>query len=322
MHVSRYIGPVPVSLDAYRREIERDMQQIVWPGPAARAALLKQTCLDTHQVEALGTAFAGRGLIFVHGPSGSGKTHLLEVLSSALTGSIRVPHALAVGESILEVFDPRVHRPCAESAQAGTDVDRRWVTCLRPTVQLGSEAMAQGFDPGLDAASGRLAAPLHLKANGGLLLIDDFDANRPQATRLIDRWRPLLETGIDRLRFPDGNVFDLPAWGRMVLASSLSPEVLGGEALVRRLAGRIDLARLLEGVYRAWVERVYRQQGCESLVLGRVALERAWRVHRGLPAPIARGPNDPIRRGTIATPQHRRAPGSIDVRNRQPHQSA
>jgi len=363
MDVSRYVGPAPVSLEAYRREIGRDIGQIGWPRPAALAELLKQTCLDSHQVDALGTAFAGEGLIFIHGPSGSGKTHMLKLLSSMLTGSIRVPHAIAVGESIHEVFDPRLHRPCAESAQAGTNVDRRWVSCLRPTIRVGSETLKQLFDPHLDGGSGRYSAPHQVKANGGMLLIDDFDANRPQAAQLIDRWRALLETGVDRLRFPDGSAVDLPVSGRMVLAASLAPEALGGEALVRRLAGRVDLARLPECVYRAWVERLYTLQGCasprelsgwlvdmhrsaglplapgvavrllqiaadgaryrgESLNLDRVALERAWHVHRGLPIQAGRPPDASLRRGTIATPQHRRAPGSIDVRSRQPHQPA
>lgn len=363
LEASRYLGPAPVSLEAYRREVELGRELLAWPRPAALAVLLKQTCLDGDQVDALGTALSGNGLVFIHGPSGSGKTHILKALSGVLAGSIRVPHAIAIGDSILEVFDPRLHRPCSESVACGPQADRRWVACMRPAIRVGSESLANLFEAQFDGVSGRLFAPLQIKANGGLLLIDDFDANRSQASQLIDRCRTLLETGVDRLRCPDGSAFNLPASGRVVVASTVSPEALGGEVLVRRLAGRVDLARLPECVYRAWVERFYRQQGCESphevsgwlvdmhrsaglplapgvavrllqiaadgaryrgesLSLGRAALERAWHVHRGLPCPAFRQPDIVLRRGTIATPQHRRASGSIDVRNRQPHQPA
>jgi energy-coupling factor transporter ATP-binding protein EcfA2 len=351
---------VPVTLEEYRLEVGRG--QVRRPHRDALAVLLGQSGFSGEQIDTLGTGFAGEGLIFIKGPSGSGKTHLLNALGQALEGVVRIPHAIAVGDRVLEVFDPDVHRPVPK---AGGDArtDRRWVHCAPPVIRAGAEISVQMFDPRCDPATGRTLAPIQIKANDGLLLIDDLDAAGSQARALIGRWRMLLESGIDRLRFPDGTAFEFPVSARVVVTSTLAPETLGGEALVRRLAGRVDLDEWSECVYRQWVDGLYRTQGCESpedistwLVgmhragglprvpgiaarllqiahdgaryrgergpLDRHAFERAWQVHRGLAGPAARLADPTPRRGTIATPPHRRVSGSIDVRNRQPRHSA
>lgn len=353
---SRYAGPVPVTLEAYRREVGRGP---AWrPDRDALALLRRMGGLNGEQIEALGTGFASEGLIFIHGPSGSGKTHLLNALTRVLNGTVRIPYAIAAGERLVEVFDPEIHHP-APDAGAAASGDGRWVHCLPPVIRTGAEIAVRMFELRCDPASGRALAPLQIKANGGLLLIDDLESAGPRALELIRRWHMLLDCGVDRIRLPDHSVLEFPISGRIVVASTLDPNPLGGEALVRRLAGRVDLGEWPECAYRPWVESLCRAQGCdapeeisqwlvgmhrsaglprvpgvaarllqiahdgarhrgETQPLGRAALERAWQVHRGPPGPAAPRSDPMPRRGTIATPQYRRAPGSIDVRNCQP----
>jgi hypothetical protein len=357
---SCYVGPAPVPLEQYARQVEGESLAL---GPFAGidpTRLSPDSLLREDQVDALGSAFTGRGIIFVHGPSGSGKTHVLKSLGRALTGTIRVPYAIAVGERVIEVFDPQYHCPCADRVGGQPAEDPRWVRCARPVITLGAEATASMFDLVGDVPGDRLIAPLQIKANLGLMLIDDFGVRRARAAELLARWLAASETGWDRLRLPDGGLIEVPVRGRWVLASVRSPEALGGEALVRRLGCRVELGPLSEPAYRTWLTQLdrvgpspaiesladwliaaHRKAGLpllpgtaarliqiaidgaryrsESVDLGPAALERAWRVHRGLPPVPGQSTLGSPEHVTIPTPCEPYDPGSIDVRDRQPH---
>ena len=56
---------------------------------------------------------------------------------------------------------------------AGT-VDARWVKIHRPVVVTGGELNLDMLDLRYNADANFYQAPLHVKANGGVFLIDDF----------------------------------------------------------------------------------------------------------------------------------------------------
>ncbi len=121
--------------------------------------------------------FSGRPTL-IHGPSGNGKTTIAHLLGQALAGYIAVPYALEVYGHIVRLFDPSKHERFDYEEQPG-DLrrrrhDRRWAIIRRPAVLAGGELTRQGLELVLDERSKVYEAPLQLKANGGILVIDDF----------------------------------------------------------------------------------------------------------------------------------------------------
>ena len=61
---------------------------------------------------------SGRPLL-VYGPAGSGKTYISERLVGLLTGDVAIPHAIEVGNEVIQLFDPVVHHPTAHDGPRG-----------------------------------------------------------------------------------------------------------------------------------------------------------------------------------------------------------
>jgi hypothetical protein len=257
----RYVGRAPVPLEQYRRWVLRDSAEgSLGPLPQLRQALA-DTVLMPEQIRCIGQALGGRGMLYLHGPAGSGKTHLLASLQRALEGAVWVPHAIAVGDLIIEVFDPQWHQPLAESALPSGHVDARWSLCRRPVIRAGA-----AFSPAMltlrrEAGIARLHAPLQIKAAGGWLMIDDFGRQPAIARALISRWLGPVERGRDWLSVPGGLSFEVPFACRLVLAASVPPQSLGDAAFCRRLACRIELREPDQIRFREIVSRLCRSRG-------------------------------------------------------------
>ena len=89
-----------------------------------------------------------------------------------------VPHALDVDGQIVTLFDPIWHRVLDEEEDRGSLWmsalnDRRWVRIQRPVVVVGGELTLDMLDLTYNESSRYSEAPLQLKANGGVLLVDD-----------------------------------------------------------------------------------------------------------------------------------------------------
>jgi len=114
----------------------------------------------------------------------------------------------------MRVFDPSLHRPIiANTAPDDTvvsirrgEVDDRWVPCRRPFIVAGGELTMEMLELGYDQASKFYEAPLHIKANGGCLLIDDFGRQIVSPAALLNRWIIPLENRIDFLKFHNRQV--------------------------------------------------------------------------------------------------------------------
>ena len=110
LEVSGYIGPAPVSLEAYTAMIE-------WQH--ARAPKVTREQRDrlplgagSHRGDALmaGLAASSGRSLFVFGPAGNGKTTLGRLIHRALQGDIWVPHCIAIEENVIRVYDPQLHQ--------------------------------------------------------------------------------------------------------------------------------------------------------------------------------------------------------------------
>jgi predicted ATPase with chaperone activity len=260
---SQYCGPAPVTLDDYVSRVEaQGMRERAVDEPTIRAAL-HPAVVSAAFVQQLGSALNSGKAMYLYGPSGSGKTYLAERLVRVLSGAICVPHAVLVDGEVIQVFDPIVHRPV--DAGPGTDGldrrargDRRWVRVHRPVVVTGGELTLEMLDLEFERTSRFYIAPPHVKANNGMMIIDDFGRQRIGVRELMNRWVVPLDRGVDYLALHTGTKFRMPFDVGVLFSSNLSPGQLGDPAFARRLGYKLHLGAMDEASYR----EVFRQ-ACE-----------------------------------------------------------
>ncbi|MYM23079.1 ATP-binding protein [Duganella sp. FT135W] len=252
-----YAGPAPVTLDAYRAMVERQAAQAAQPCADELAAEFTDDFLAPPVQRMLGAAMhAGRSML-LYGPSGSGKSVLARRLGALLQGLVAVPHAIVVGQDIVQVFDPALHRPPMprparqmQQAPERRSSDPRWVLCQRPVVALDASLDADMLDLQADGASGCYRAPPQLKANNGLLIVDDLGRHRMPAAELLNRFAQAQEMERSVLALAGGYHFQVPCRMRLVFVTSASPSSLFDEASLRRVGYKIPVGALSAADYR------------------------------------------------------------------------
>lgn len=230
-----YAGAAPVSLTHYTQVVA--LQQ---PELHVNRALVKKAFSDlvvnNAMLDQIGPAFVGQRSIFLYGPTGTGKTSLAERLVRMYADGIVVPHAVEVDGQIVSVFDPTVHRPL-DPQPAG--LDRRWVACERPLVITGGELEMDMLQMRRDPHTGVYAAPLQMRANNGILMIDDFGRQMIPPEALLNRWIVPLDRRIDYLSLDYGAKFTIPFEVLVVFSTNLDPKQLGDDAFFRRIQNKV-----------------------------------------------------------------------------------
>ena len=129
--------------------------------------------VDNHTLRQLGTALNSGSSLFLYGPPGTGKTTIAERLSRVLAeDEVWIPHAVEVDGQIITLYDSAVHK--GEPITGDEANDARWVRCQRPAVLVGGELTAEMLDLQFNPVSKFYVGPVQMKANNGVLIIDDF----------------------------------------------------------------------------------------------------------------------------------------------------
>jgi hypothetical protein len=134
--------------------------------------------------------------------------------------------------------------------KAGPEFDRRWLLSHRPSVVVGGELTLETLDLIYNESTQFYEAPFQVKANGGMLLIDDFGRQRVHPTDLLNRWIVPLEKRIDFLTLHTGKKFEIPFDQLIIFATNLDPKELVDEAFLRRIKYKIDVKNPTEDEYR------------------------------------------------------------------------
>jgi hypothetical protein len=242
--MSRYIGPAPVPLAQYNAYVRACM--------AARPSVDRERLsrgfdnlvVNDAMYELLGPAVNSGKSLFLYGAPGNGKTVVAEGIGRALGTEMHVPHAIDVDGQTITVFDPVNHVP-ATSIGASTSViaaaqhDRRWETIKRPVVVVGGELTLEMLDLTFNPIARFYEAPIQMKANGGVFVVDDFGRQRIPPRDLLNRWIVPLESRVDYLTLHTGRKFELPFNVFIIFATNLRPESLADEAFLRRIPYKI-----------------------------------------------------------------------------------
>ena len=263
----QYVGPTPVTLDAYAAVIAAYATQCTTLTASYVRRAFDGLSIDPAVVDEIGAAMNSRRAILVYGPAGSGKTFLAEHLASLLPGDIPVPHAITVGGEIAQVFDAHIHQPVPEESPVSGLVrsswDSRWVRCRRPVVIAGGELTLQMLDLQFDPATGYYQAPPHMKANGGLFVVDDLGRQLVAARELMNRWIVPLDRQRDYLTLHTGFKFTVPFAMTLVFSTNLRPDQLADEAFLRRFGYKIYLGAMDRTSYRDIFRRYCAETGTE-----------------------------------------------------------
>ena len=244
--VNGYIGPAPVPLTQYYETMRRLAGARGFIDRERLRSGFAHLIISDALLEQLGPAVNANKAVFLYGPPGNGKSVVAEGMGRSMGGDMYIPHALDVDGAVVTMFDPIAH----ESLETDDGVfnliadaprDRRWVRIRRPVVVVGGELTLSMLDLTFNEASRFYEAPVQLKANGGVLLVDDFGRQRMRPEDLLNRWIVPLESRIDFLTLATGKKFQVPFDVLVSFATNLDPAKLADEAFLRRIPYKIPI---------------------------------------------------------------------------------
>ena len=244
MDVCRYVGPAPVPLAQYNAYVRACMLARTSIDRERLAGGFEHLIVNRGMFDQLGPAVNSGKSLFLYGKPGNGKTVVAEGIGRALGADMYIPHAIDVDGQIITMFDPVSHQRAVSAAEAssviaGASLDQRWEKIRRPVVVVGGELTLEMLDLSFNPISKFYEAPIQLKANGGVFVVDDFGRQRIPPRDLLNRWIVPLESRVDFLTLHTGRKFETPFNIFIVFATNLKPESLADEAFLRRIPYKV-----------------------------------------------------------------------------------
>lgn len=242
---NHYSGPMPVSLGSYVAQVRRQSVRNVKVRPSDVERAFAHLVFDDEVLSELGSALNSGNAVFLYGPPGVGKTAAAEAMSHVFAeNEVSVPFAVEVAGQIITVYDPAIHGSLM-TAQSENE-DRRWVRCKRPTVTVGGELTVDMLDLQFNPVTNYYDGPPQMKANNGVLIIDDFGRQRIAPEDLLNRWVVPLDRGIEFLTLAGGRKIEIPFEMLVVFASNRNPRTVLDAAFLRRIQTKIKLGTVTD----------------------------------------------------------------------------
>lgn len=255
---SGYIGPAPVPLKHYARVARAQTIHARSVAKSAMRAAFKDVVMEPELLDRLGPSLNSGRAIFLYGAAGTGKTYISQKLSRLFYDLTLIPHAIAIDDIVVQVFDHQLHKVVdhdigEERIMLERGHDPRFNVCERPVAITGGELAGEMLEIRHDPATRLYEAPLQLKANNGIFIIDDMGRQRITPKELFNRWIVPLEEKRDYLDLGYGKHFSVPFDVILMFSTNIHPLELADEAFLRRIGYKIEFETLSPELYsRIW----------------------------------------------------------------------
>jgi predicted ATPase with chaperone activity len=250
--VCQYVGPAPVSIEQYHEVVGAQAAQVHLSRQGLRNAF-HDLVLPDSLLDQLGPSLIGNQSLFLYGGTGNGKTSIAERILRVYRDTVLVPYAVEVDGHIITVFDPVVHREVPGDDEM---LDPRWVVCERPCITVGGELSAPMLELRLDEATRVFISPCQMKANNGILIIDDFGRQVLSPRDLLNRWIVPLDRRVDYLTLASGMKFRVPFEMMVIFSTNLDPNDLADEAFLRRIQSKVLVEAVTQEIFDQIFQRV------------------------------------------------------------------
>ena len=269
LDLSYYVGPAPVTLSAYCRQIARQRITHERVNRDRLVRALSHLVLDEDLIIHLGPAINSGQVVLLYGPSGNGKTAVAKALATAFENDIYVPYALELDGQVVKVYDPAVHQMVpSDAAGLGStrsirrdQIDGRWVQCRRPVLATGGELTLSMLELTYNNDLRFYEAPVQLRATGGILIIDDFGHQSVRPAEILNRWLVPMERRVDYLSLRTGKTYEFPVDQLTIFSTNISPSRLMDPAMIRRFPFKVAIGPPSPEAYDRIFERVCTHRG-------------------------------------------------------------
>jgi len=254
--ICQYVGPAPVSIQQYQKVVKAQAAHVRLSRESLRTAF-SDLVLTDDVLDQLGPSLIGHQSLFIYGGTGNGKTSIAERILRIYHDTVVIPYAVEVDGHIISLLDPVVHKQVPFHDDL---LDPRWAVCQRPCITVGGELSSAMLELRLDESTRVFIAPCQMKANNGILIIDDFGRQVLAPRDLLNRWIVPLDRRVDYLTLSSGMKFQVPFESMVVFSTNLDPHDLADEAFLRRIQTKVRLENVTPEVFDEIFRRVVQAQ--------------------------------------------------------------